>query len=284
VHVGAPAPPCRSSSRASRTTARPARAVALAGQHAHQPAVGGDPVDPAQAGSRAATRRRAAPTRPGRRRARPPPRRPRPSTPLARSSALSARRARPRPAWREVTQARAKAASSIRPTSPNRSRTASATSSGSRAWPAGRASCWRVLGAPVSARRQIERATCSGSPGSSSRCGPPAGGRRPDRRVRGRAGAPPASTRGSRALPGVGPAGHRQKSGCRPPGRVQLRADAELLLDLLLDLVGEVGVVAQEVRAFSLPWPSWSPSYVYQAPDLRMKPCSTPSRSGRPRG
>src|SRR6202040_1732591 len=29
--------------------------------------------------------------------------------------------------------------------------------------------------------------------------------------------------------------------------RVQARADAELLLDLLLDLVGEIGVVAQEV-------------------------------------
>ena len=37
-------------------------------------------------------------------------------------------------------------------------------------------------------------------------------------------------------------------------------ADAELLEDLLLELVGEVGVVLEEPREFSLPWPSWSPS------------------------
>src|SRR5690606_15386992 len=36
------------------------------------------------------------------------------------------------------------------------------------------------------------------------------------------------------------------------------------------------GLSLRKLRAFSLPWPSWSPSYVYQAPALRTKPCSTP--------
>src|SRR5690606_10174092 len=34
------------------------------------------------------------------------------------------------------------------------------------------------------------------------------------------------------------------------------------------------GLSLRKLRAFSLPWPSWSPSYVYQAPALRTKPCS----------
>src|SRR6185436_3689763 len=33
------------------------------------------------------------------------------------------------------------------------------------------------------------------------------------------------------------------------------------------------GLSFRKVRAFSLPCPSWSPSYVYQAPDLRTNPC-----------
>src|SRR5690606_8281414 len=32
----------------------------------------------------------------------------------------------------------------------------------------------------------------------------------------------------------------------------------------------------RKLRAFSLPWPSWSPSYVYQEPDFFTIPCSTP--------
>ena len=52
------------------------------------------------------------------------------STPLRRSSPASARRASPRPWWRLVTHARAKAPSSTIPTSLYRSRTSSATSAG----------------------------------------------------------------------------------------------------------------------------------------------------------
>src|SRR4051794_12118128 len=36
------------------------------------------------------------------------------------------------------------------------------------------------------------------------------------------------------------------------------------------------GFVSRKSRAFSLPCPSWSPSYVYQAPDFLTMPCSTP--------
>src|SRR4051812_26719735 len=169
------------------------------------------------------------------------------STPLFCSSARSARRARPRPAWRELTQARANAASSMRPTSVNRSRTAVAASSGTPRLASRSASCLRVLAAPVSARRQIARATASGLPRSSSP-GPGAASRVRgtsaeavrDRRPRPRGGGRRSSV-SSRSLTDCSEVG---RSGLG--GRVEGGADAELLLDLLLDLVGEVGVVAQE--------------------------------------
>src|SRR4051794_21078436 len=135
----------------------------------------------------------------------------------------------------------------MRPTSVNRSRTAVAASSGTPRLASRSANCWRVLAAPVSARRQIARATASGSPRSSSP-GPgtvsrvretsaePVRDRRPRPRGEGRR-----SSVSSRSF-----------SGCSEVGRsgldrgVEGGADAELLLDLLLDLVGEVGVVTQE--------------------------------------
>src|ERR671914_1977250 len=36
------------------------------------------------------------------------------------------------------------------------------------------------------------------------------------------------------------------------------------------------GLSHTKARAFSFPWPSWAPSYAYQAPDLLTTPCSTP--------
>src|SRR3954469_8050553 len=172
------------------------------------------------------------------------------STPLFCSSARSARRARPRPAWRELTQARANAASSMRPTSVKRSRTAVAASSGTPRLASRSASCLRVLAVPVSARRQIARATASGSPRSSSP-GPGAASRVRgtsaeavrDRRPRPR-GPGRRSPVSSRSLTSCSEVGRGDRGGLG--GRVEGGADAELLLDLLLDLVGEVGVVAQE--------------------------------------
>jgi hypothetical protein len=80
--------------------------------------------------------------------------------------------------------------------------------------------------------------------------------------------------------------GHAQKStgGIAGTGRVvgHARPDAQLLLDALLDLGGDVGFSRRKLRAFSLPWPSWSPSYVYQAPALRMIDCSTPTSISEP--
>src|SRR5215470_4144116 len=189
------------------------------------------------------------------------------ATPRWRSSAESARRARPRPWCLVSTHARAKAASSISRTSANRPRTASATSSGTRRRRSAAASCARVRGPAPSSRRQICRAASSGSTPPSPASGVSA---RPARLVPARPrcglGAPAAS------LPATtGGAGHVDQAGVRRARgagrhrigdhaqvpalgrpatgrwvRVQPRAHAELLLDLLLDLVGQVGVVAQE--------------------------------------
>ena len=144
---------------------------------------------------------------------------------LARSSALSARRARPRPAWRELTHAWAKASSSgSSPTSLSRSSTVSAASSGTSRSARRSASCCLVFGAPVSARRQRFFATVSGSAISSGGASAPSteGARRrvpqefweprrrpPDRSV----------TSGSE----VDRVGHRGDRG------VQLRPDTRLL-------------------------------------------------------
>ncbi len=85
------------------------------------------------------------------------------STPLARSSWDNARLLNPRADCRELTQAAAKAASSTSPTSPNRSSTAAATSSGMSRAASRSASCLRLREAPVRAVRQICLAVCSGS-------------------------------------------------------------------------------------------------------------------------
>ena len=106
---------------------RRARAVALAGEHADQPPGGRGPLLGGVDGERAqlAVDQLAGPPRPPpRRRPRraPPPRRRR-ATPLRRSSTAIARRPSPRWACRERTHCPANAASSIRPTSSNRSST-----------------------------------------------------------------------------------------------------------------------------------------------------------------
>src|SRR4051812_23730196 len=155
------------------------------------------------------------------------------STPRLRSSWLSARRPSPRPLWRLVTQAAAKASSSIRPTSVNRSSTAVAASEGTprRAMACARSA--RVRGWDSSSRSAICRATFSGdSSDSDSAIALPASDKslevdrdRIRHEVNRRIGVCCAVSRGR---------------------QVDAGTDAELLLDLLLDLVGEVGVVAQE--------------------------------------
>src|SRR6516165_5509818 len=251
------------------------------------------------------------------------------ATPRWRSSAASALRARPRPWCRLSTQARAKAASSIRPTSANRPRTESATSSGTRRLRSAVASCARVRGPLVSSRRQISRAASSppgsGPPGSTLLDAapavprppglppqrlpswelPPSGSSPPEIPLprpspesstmvsrpapRFLADAPPLAvpllafrrsgvgrslsrTTGALAEPGHGLAASRVRcargivrDGAQATGacrwllvrrfRVQARANAELLLEPLLDLVGKVGVVAQEVPRVLLTLP-----------------------------
>src|SRR5215472_10012889 len=159
-------------------------------------------------------------------------------------------------------------------TSANRPSTASAVSLGTPRRCSAVASCARVRGTDVSIRRQICRAAASGS-ASAPRAlsGPPsaspASSRGPPRRLRGPARAPDRSPDGqadialvaaarndlqsghARAIwgtraPGAAPAAARTGPGDRSI-RVEARPDAELFLDLLLDLVGEVRVGAQEV-------------------------------------
>src|SRR5215472_14851266 len=189
------------------------------------------------------------------------------ATPRCRSSAESARRARPRPWCRVSTHAWANAASSISRTSANRPRTASAISSGTRRRRSAVASWARVRGPAASSRRQICRAASSGSTPPSPA---PAVFARPARLVpAGPHSGPGGSTAPLPDTTGEGDAGIVGQAGVQWPGRhrigdrvqlpalprragtgrrvrIQARAHAELLLDLLLDLVGQVGVVAQE--------------------------------------
>src|SRR5215831_19054006 len=165
------------------------------------------------------------------------------ATPRWRSSAESARRARPRPWCLVSTHARANAASSISRTSASRPRTASATSSGTRRRRSALASCALVRGAAASSRRQISRAASCGSgppPPASAASLPSTAGGAGQARAR----------RGARGTWGRRVADHAQVPGPRPAtgGRVGVQAGpyAELLLDLLLDLVGHIGVVVQE--------------------------------------
>src|SRR5690348_13387564 len=188
------------------------------------------------------------------------------ATPRWRSSAESARRARPRPWCRVSTHAWANAASSISRTSANRPRTASAISSGTRRRRSALASWARVRGAAASSRRQIWRAASSGSTPPSPALAVAA---LPARLVP----AGPRSGPDGSAVPlpdttGEGDAGIVGQAVARWPTRhcigdraqfpalprpvtsgwvrIQARAHTQLLLDLLLDLVGQVGVVAQE--------------------------------------
>src|SRR5215831_13049613 len=177
------------------------------------------------------------------------------ATPRWRSSAESARRARPRPWCRVSTHASA-----------NRPRTASAISSGTRRRRSALASWARVRGPAASSRRQIWRAASSGSTPPSPA---PAIAALPARfapaGLRGWPGGsavPLPDTTGEGDAGVVGQAGagwparHRIGDRVQVPAlprlatgrwvRIQARAHAELLLDLLLDLVGQVGVVAQE--------------------------------------
>src|SRR5260221_6622275 len=149
-------------------------------------------------------------------------------------------------------------ASSIRPTSANLPSTALAASSGTPLRLRVAASCARVRGAAVSWRRQISRATDSGSdrcwaasPELSSSDRP----RRPRPALSPRTRA--FCERGDRDLPEdlPGTALSRHHPERRPARRrrrrrhvgIQPRPDPQLFLDLLLDLVGYIGVLAQVV-------------------------------------
>src|SRR5215472_1582040 len=194
------------------------------------------------------------------------------ATPRWRSSAESARRARPRPWCLLSTHAWANAASSISRTSANRPRTASATSSGTWRRRSAVASWARVRGAVASSRRQIWRAASCGSaspaagPSSPAPQAGPAAPEpsespapavltlvpRPPSRYLLPEGSSPATggadqarvRRGARDFARHHLGDHAQVFASRV--RIQARTHAELLLDLLLDLVGQVGVVAQE--------------------------------------
>src|SRR5512144_545895 len=134
------------------------------------------------------------------------------STPRRRSSIPSAPRAHPRSRCRAVTSETATAASSTSPTAVSRPSTRWATSSGTPRRASARASSARVWARRVSNRKQSDRAVDSTSSAS------------------------PSAAPGRLEVDMVG----RGDLGVDPG------ADAELLLDLLLDLVREVRVVAQE--------------------------------------
>src|SRR5215469_10994994 len=196
------------------------------------------------------------------------------ATPRWRSSAPSARPARPRPWWRDSTQARANSSSSMSFTSAKRSSTFAAASSGTPRRRSASANCAFVRGAAESSRRQICLATASGS----ASCSAPTPSRlaRPSL-PRSRLRLPALPSRARRELPPrpaallrslvIGAAARARPirllrteaadRGHALLGEVQAHTllglgvqpgtDAQLLLDLLLDLVGQIRVVAQEV-------------------------------------
>src|SRR6478735_7308149 len=202
--------------------------------------------------------------------------------PCLRSSCASARRARPLSDCFERTSIWAYASSSMRPTSVIRSRTFAATSSSQPRWRSFFSSWARLRGAMLSCRRTIARATdsasASGTAVSTSSGGGAQSGRsttssepQPERGLadrRPRRPEPPAPPdRPERPPPRDPP--HEPDGPVRSPlrrdpwsevdrhvrhlgGLVDTRPDAELLLDLLLDLVGEVGVVLEEVASVLL--------------------------------
>src|SRR4051794_1736414 len=170
------------------------------------------------------------------------------STPLDRSSCARARRARPRVWCRDRTKPTANAVSSTSPTSWNRSSTRRARSSEAPR-SASLSSSWaRLRGAIVSCRSTMSRATDSGSASGVLSAAPPGTG----------ASGPVLLPRRREVdRPVVDDViGSVPQPRCRSEvdldlgdlldGGVDPRPDAELLLDLLLQLVGQVGVVTQE--------------------------------------
>src|SRR4051794_4427696 len=166
------------------------------------------------------------------------------STPLRRSSWARARRANPFPDCRDWTQARANASSSTSPTSSKRSRSRPARSSGTPLRASLVASSARLRACPVSWSSRMVRATDSWSASGPWACSSGV------EAAASQASTPSWTSPGTRGLE-VDPGRLHLDRGVH----VDLRPDAELLEDPLLELVGEVGVVAQEVAGVLLALP-----------------------------
>src|SRR3954471_2522991 len=169
------------------------------------------------------------------------------STPLRRSSCASARRARPLPGCRDCTQARANASSSTRPTSSKRSSSRAASSSGTPLRASFPASSERLRACPVSWSSRILRATASWSASGPCACSSGV------EAAASQASTPSWTSPGTAALE-VDPGRLHGDRGV-DVHLVHRRADAELLEDPLLELVGEVRVVPQEVAGVLLALP-----------------------------
>ena len=178
--------------------------------------------------------------------------------PLAAQPWASARRASPRPACRDCTQERANAWSSTRPTSSNRSSSRSATSPGTRRWPAG-----LQLGAAAGLAGELVEEDLAGHL-LGVRVRAEGGG------VLGRVGHGGGQLREMKNRPS-GPLGGRDQTGGDPwvqsresevnVGRlrglfVNLRSHPQLLEDSLLQPLARSGLSRRKLRAFSLPCPS----------------------------
>src|SRR3954468_4115753 len=166
------------------------------------------------------------------------------STPLRRSSWARARRANPFPDCRDWTQARANASSSTSPTSSKRSRSRPARSSGTPLRASLVASSARLRACPVSWSSRMVRATDSWSASGPWACSSGV------EAAASQASTPSWTSPGTRGLE-VDPGRLHLDRGVH----VDLRPDAELLEDPLLELVGEVGIVAQEVAGVLLALP-----------------------------
>src|SRR3954452_239234 len=166
------------------------------------------------------------------------------STPLRRSSWARARRASPLPGCRDCTQVRANASSSTRPPSSKRSRSRPASSSGTPLRASFVASSARLRACPVSWSSRILRPTASWWAAGPWACSSGV------EAAASQASTPSWTSPGTRGLE-VDPGRLHLDRGVH----VDLRPDAELLEDPLLELVGEVGVVAQEVAGVLLALP-----------------------------
>src|SRR5664279_4594456 len=161
--------------------------------------------------------------------------------PRWRSLSATARPARPRSRCCASAYPSANAASSINPTSVKRSNTLAAASSGTPRARSASASSVRVRARRSSRRRQMARATDSGASGGPSSAPPLGTARRPSR------GTPSGGVvRGGRPGADISEV-DRGRDHIDGRSLVHPSSDTELLLDPLLDLIGEVRVVAQEV-------------------------------------